>query len=568
MIRHRYRRIVGFFARLLLDFIYWDLILPRLGLRAWARRTRPQRLRRSAQSFRRLAIQLGGVLIKVGQFLSARVDVLPREITDELSDLQDEVPPEKFVDIRRVAEGEFNTIISEMFASFEERPMAAASLGQVHRARLNIPAENSFQGNDDGGDYNVVVKIQRPNIEAIIATDLAALKTVGNWLMRYAPIRRRVDVPLLLAEFSRVLYEEIDYLAEGRNAETFAANFSDDPDVRVPKVIWTHTTKRALTLENVYAIKITDYDAISNAGLDRQEVARRLLDVYLRQIFEDGFFHADPHPGNLFVSPTRTLSSDKEAPETGLKEWQLTFVDFGMVGRLPAHMIEGLRELLIGVGTQDAGRVIKAYQMLGVLLPGADLELLERMEAKAFDQFWGKSMSELRSVTPEQITEFSREFREVLYSMPFQVPQDFVFLARCVGILSGMCTGLDREFNVWENIAPYAQKLIAREARLGADFWIEEAKVRLQALAALPLRMESVLNRLERGDLALRTPELNRQVQGLERAIQLLVKTLFFGVLMIGGLQFYFNNQLQLARILLAGAVAMILWILFVSRRS
>ena len=175
-----------------------------------------------------------------------------------------------------------------------------------------------------------MVKVQRPNIENIIATDLAALRTVGRWLNYYPPIRKRANVPALLEEFTRTLYEEIDYLAEGRNAETFAANFKDHPGVLVPKVIWTHTAQRVLSLEDVQGIKITDYEAISAAGISRTEVASRLLDTYLQQIFQDGFFHADPHPGNLFVrvNPADGTRLEKKP------EWRLTFVDFGMVGRI------------------------------------------------------------------------------------------------------------------------------------------------------------------------------------------------------------------------------------------
>ena len=563
MIRHRYRRIVGFFARLLIGFALWDLFLPRIGLRLWSRRTRPQRLRRSAQAYRALAVQMGGVLIKVGQFLSSRVDILPDEVTRELEGLQDEVPPERFEDIRRVAEAEYKAPLSEKFADFEEAPLAAASLGQVHRARLRRMDEIDTPASEDDG-FDVVVKVQRPDIETIIATDLAALRTVGAWLKRYRPISRRVDIPRLLEEFSRVLYEEIDYLAEGRNAETFAANFQDDPRVRVPAVIWTHTTRRALTLENVLAIKITDYDAITASGVDRTQVATRLLDIYLRQIFEDGFFHADPHPGNLFVSPLREPagSSDEEN-----LTWQLTFVDFGMVGHLPAHMMSGLRELLIGVGTQDAARVVKAYQMLDVLLPSADLKLLEKMEAKAFEQFWGKSMSELTRISTREMTEFASEFREILYSMPFQVPQDFIFLARCVGILSGMCTGLDPEFNVWNSLAPYAQKLITQEARTGAEFWIGEAKSRIGAMLSMPLRLDALMAHIERGDLAVRAPEVNQRIVGLERAIRRLADTVIFAALLIGGLQLYLDGQIVLGQVLLGGAFLSFLWIFLFGRR-
>ncbi|NIV30937.1 MAG: AarF/ABC1/UbiB kinase family protein, partial [Anaerolineae bacterium] len=351
MLRARYRRIVLFFARVALSLIAWELILPRLGFRRWVQRTRSDRLRHIAADFRALAVHMGGVLIKVGQFLSARLDVLPEEVTAELAGLQDEVPPEAFADIRQVAEAELGAPLAERFAAFEEVPLAAASLGQVHRATLSLSVENENGNEDDGTTARVVVKVQRPNIEAIIATDLAALRTVGNWLHRYPPIRRRVDVPALLAEFTRILYEEIDYLAEGRNAETLAANFEGRAGVRIPRVFWTHTTPRVLTLEDVYAIKITDYDAITAAGVDRAEVAQRLFETYLRQIFEDGFFHADPHPGNLFVSP------GEEPDGAG---WQLTFVDFGMAGRVPPDLRAGMRELIIALGTRDAARLVKS----------------------------------------------------------------------------------------------------------------------------------------------------------------------------------------------------------------
>jgi predicted unusual protein kinase regulating ubiquinone biosynthesis (AarF/ABC1/UbiB family) len=493
------------------------------------------------------------------------VDVLPSEITEELAGLQDEVPPEAYDDIRQLVESEFGVPLIEKFNQFDEQPLAAASLGQVHRARVRPDSSTSapVDSTDQTGQlFDVVVKVQRPGIEKIIATDLAALRTVGNWLQRYRPISRRANVPALLAEFTRVLYEEIDYLAEGRNAEIFAANFETDQRVKVPRVVWTHTTRRTLTLEDVLAIKITDYDAITAHGINRAEVATRLLDTYLRQIFEDGFFHADPHPGNLFVAPLAAASDGASV------SWQLTFVDFGMVGRVPPRTREGLREMLIGVGTQDAARVVKAYQMLGVLLPGADLELLEKMEAKAFEQFWGKTMSELTHIDTQQIQQFASEFRELIYTMPFQVPQDFIFLARCVGILSGMCTGLDPQFNVWTSLSPFAQKLIAQESKIGLDFLLDEIKTRLRTLASLPVKMDAVLSRLERGDVAMRVPELDRRVRRLERVIRQLVAAILFAALLLGGIQLYQAGSNPLGEILMVGAGLIFLWVIIISGRG
>jgi predicted unusual protein kinase regulating ubiquinone biosynthesis (AarF/ABC1/UbiB family) len=554
MLRSRYRRIVLFFARVISSFVVWDLVLPRLGLRSWARRTRPDRLRRSAVAFRSLAIQMGGVLIKVGQFLSSRVDVLPEEVTNELSGLQDEVPPAPFDQIRVKAEKEFGLPLEEKFARFEEAPLAAASLGQVYKAWVQTgTADEPGEGLQD-----VVVKILRPGIETIIATDLAALQTVGNWLQRYGPIRRRANVPALLAEFTRILYQEIDYEAEGRNAETFAANFQDDPGVRVPEVIWSHTTPSVLTLENVWAIKITDYPAITAAGIDRAAVASRLLNTYLQQIFEDGFFHADPHPGNLFVQPR---PSPPEEVQKIPPDWRLTFVDFGMVGRVPPNLRTGLRELLIGVGTQDARRVVQSYEMLGVLLPGADLELLEKAEAKAFERFWGKNMTELSQISPQEVHEFTGEFRELIYTLPFQVPHDLIFLARAVGILSGMCTGLDPDFNLWEHLAPYARKLMAEEARAGGESILAELGKVFTSLISVPRKMDSMLSRIERGEVAVRVPEVTRQVNHLQNAIRQVAWAIIFAALLISGIQLYLSGQTPFAEILLALAGVILAWV-------
>jgi predicted unusual protein kinase regulating ubiquinone biosynthesis (AarF/ABC1/UbiB family) len=234
MSRARYRRIIFFFAHSLISLTFWEIIFPNIGLRRLSQRNRSGRLSRAARDYRLLAIQLGGVLIKVGQFLSARVDVLPIEITNELSGLQDEVPPEDFGAIRQAIESEFGMPLEDKFAEFESIPQASASLGQVHNAKVN--------------GQNVVVKVQRPDIELILATDLAALRTVGGWLHHYRPISRRANVPALLDEFTRILYEEIDYLAEGRNAEMFAENFKHRPGVHIPAVFLTHNTRSVHTL--------------------------------------------------------------------------------------------------------------------------------------------------------------------------------------------------------------------------------------------------------------------------------------------------------------------------------
>ncbi len=564
MLRARYLRIVLFFAQATLSVIAWDLILPRLGLRDLARRTRPARLTRLAARFRMLAIRMGGVLIKMGQFMSSRLDILPPEITAELSGLQDEVPPEAFDAVRRLAEAELGATLAERFETFETVPLAAASLGQVHRATLRAKDVENLPG----AFYAVVVKIQRPHIEELIAIDLAALRVVGGWLHHYPPIRRRADVPALLAEFSRSLNEEVDYLAEGRNAETFGANFQHRPGVHVPRVVWSHTTRRVLTLEDVVAIKITDYDAITAAGVDRKAVAQRLFATYWQQILDDGFFHADPHPGNLFVTPEDVLARHSLEGTIGQAQggWALTFIDFGMVGHVSPRLRDGIRETAMAVGTRDAARLIKGYQILGVLLPNADLDLLEKAEARLFEQFWGKSMSELSHIDVQAMRAFYREFGDLLYSLPFQIPEDLILLGRTAAILSGMCTGLDPEFNFWGSLEPFVQKLLADEALSGWRYWATELETLIRTLVALPKRTDVMLSKMEQGKLEVRTPELSRQMASLELGVRRVIGSVLFTAFLLGGIQLYLADRTGPAAGLLAGAVALLIWVLTARR--
>jgi predicted unusual protein kinase regulating ubiquinone biosynthesis (AarF/ABC1/UbiB family) len=550
-LRARYRYILTFFARAIVNFIFWELFLPRLGMRGLTRRTRSRRFRELAAHFRAMAIRMGGVMIKVGQFLSSRLDILPAEITEELAGLQDEVPPEDFDAIRILAESELGASLEELFERFDPDPLAAASLGQVHRARLREAEADGFQ--------EVVVKIQRPFIEQLVDVDFSALRRVAGWVMRYKPIRRRVNVPALVAELEATVHQEIDYLSEARNAERFGENFAERRRIHVPRVVQTHTTARVLTLENVYAIKITDYEAITAAGIDRGEVARVLLDTYLKQIFEDGFFHADPHPGNLFVTPVPATAEKKAS-------WRLTFVDFGMVGTVPGNLSEGLRELLIGVGTRDASKVVGSFQTLDILLPGADLRLLEKAEAQMFDRFWGMSMSELRNVDHREMAQFAGQFRELMYEMPFQLPHNLLLLGRTVAILSGMCTGLDPDFNLWDQLVPYARKLIQQEDGSTWDVWLDEAGDLLRQLVALPTQTSRVLTRLERGELNVNNLQANRQIYHLEGAVNRLAGSVVFAAFLVGGVVLYQGGNITLGYVFWGLSALTLVWMIFLAR--
>ena len=552
-LRARYRRIVFFFARVTASFIVWEIVLRRLGFGRLADRTRVSRNRRIAVRFRALAISMGGLMIKVGQFLSARLDVLPPEITAELSGLQDEVPAEEFAAIREVAHAELDLPLAEHFAWFDTEPLAAASLGQAHRARLQDgdAAELGF------GD--VVVKVQRPHIQQVIEVDLAALRRVAGWLTHYHRVADRADVRGLVEEFAATTFQEVDYLAEAANAETFAANFADDPRIGVPRVVWELTSRRVLTLEDVSAIKMADHAAITAAGVDRAEVATVLADTYLQQIFTDAFFHADPHPGNLFVTPRPDA-----AP--GAPTWSLTFIDFGMVGHVPDKLREGLREGLIAVGTQDGARLVAGMKTLGVLLPGADLKLIERATTQVFDRFGGMSMDQLRNVDPAEMMRFGLQFRDLMIDLPFQLPENLLLLGRCIGMLSGICTGLDPAFNIWGTITPYATKLVAEEGSSVPQTVLAEAGRLGRIALALPGRADRVLTLAERGELTVQTPVLNLHLRRLERAVNRANGMLAFAAMLVAGALVTASDPI-LGRWLMGGSVVPLLWALFAGRR-
>ncbi len=521
--RGRYLRVAFFFARAFLSFIGWNLLLGRVpGLRGYVRRTNMSRWRTYARRFRRLAVANGGVLIKLGQFMSIRVDVLPPAVTDELKGLQDEVPSERPDDIRALIASEFGRPADEVFAWFAPEPIAAASLAQVHPARLQ-----------DGEE--VVVKVQRPGIERLVATDLAALQLAVTWLKWYRPISRRVDLDQLYAEFSSTTRAELDFIAEGRNADRFAANFADEPGVYIADVFWKYTTRRVLTLENVASIKIDDVSAIEAAGISRAQVARRLYDVYLEQIFVHHFVHADPHPGNLFVHP---LPSDPGAEPAAPTPFEIIFVDFGMVAVIPERLRTSLRDYVIAVGTRDAHLMVQAYVDLGVLLPGADRKRLEALHETLLARFGGVSIGKLSGLAMQQAQDLVIEYRDLVYEMPFQFPTDMLFAVRAVVILSGMATALDLGFDPWAATLPFAERMAGEEVSRNWRGWLEDATHLGRLALSLPGRAERLLAQVERGELAATyslAPDAAKALRRIERAVDRLTWGVIAAGLLVAG---------------------------------
>ncbi|MGY3317154.1 ABC1 kinase family protein [Arthrobacter sp. TE12232] len=519
--RARYRRILRFAAWHLALTWWFELFLPRIGLGRVAERTRAKRMRSFAQHFHVLAVNLGGLMIKVGQFLSSRLDVLPPEITKELEGLQDEVPPVPFPAIRALAEAELGVALNQVFASVEETPIAAASLGQAHLARL-LPANAA-----DAGLDRVVLKVQRPGIDAIVDVDLAALRKVGGWLSHVRLVSDRADMAALVEEFAQTSLEEIDYLHEAANAERFAADFADDDRVDVPDVAWEWSTRRVLILEDVTAIKITDSEALLAAGIDPAQVAPVFASVMFDQMFTNGFFHADPHPGNIFVTPVTGSSAGRP--------WKLTFIDFGMMGEVPPSTRSGLRKLLIAAASRDGKGLVSAISDVGVLVPSADKAELERAMTHLFARFGGMGFAELREVDQREFLDFAVEFGDLVRSLPFQLPENFLLIIRAMSLTSGVCSSLDARFNLWDAVEPYAAQLLRDERGNIVQDAAQQALDAAGIALRLPKRLDGLVSRIEDGALSVANPRLERQMARLDRTAQRSASALVFAALLIAG---------------------------------
>lgn len=558
-LRARYRRITRFAARYLVQTWWFELFLPRIGLGGIAARGRAARLQRIAQRFHVLAVELGGLMIKVGQFMSSRLDVLPPEITKELEGLQDEVPPVPFEAIRALAETELGVPLERAYSFVDPVPLAAASLGQAHRATL---ADADAQ---DTGLRDVVVKIQRPGIDLIVDVDLRALRRVGGWLSRIRLVSDRVDAPSLVEEFATTSREEIDYLHEAANAERFAEVFAGDPRVSVPDIVWERTTRRVLTLQDVTAIKINDLDGLRAAGIDPAEVAIDFASVMFDQLFTDGFFHADPHPGNIFVTPHPGTGDG----EPDARAWHFTFIDFGMMGEVPPGLRKGLRRVLIAAASRDGKGMVDGIRDVGVLLPSADTAELERAMTTLFARFGGMGFAELAEVDPREFRAFAIEFGDVVRSLPFQFPENFLLVIRAMSLVSGMCSSLNPAFNIWDAVEPYAGQLIRQESGNVVQSFAQQAVAVAGTVARLPQRLDELTTRIEDGRFSVQNPRLERRIGSLERTTRRVVSAILFAALFLGGIMLR-ADDVVFGTVLMAMSVLPLLHALFagwISRR-
>ncbi|MEL6908764.1 MAG: AarF/ABC1/UbiB kinase family protein [Cyanobacteria bacterium J06643_13] len=465
-----------------------------------------QAVRRRAQAIwiRENFLNLGPTFIKLGQLFSTRADLFPLEYVEELSKLQDRVPAFDYEQVKETIETDFAKPIDQLFASFDPIPLAAASLGQVHRAKL-------FNGED------IVVKVQRPGLKQLFTIDLAILRQIARYFQNHPKWGKNRDWMGIYDECCRILWEETDYLLEGRNADTFRRNFRGEDWVCVPRVYWKYASPRVLALEYMPGIKISHYEAIEAAGLDRKVLARLGAKAYLQQILGGGFFHADPHPGNIAVN----------------SDGALIFYDFGMMGQIESNIREGLMDTLVGVAQKNSDKVVNSLINLGALVPTGDMSSVRRSIQFMLDNFMDKPFEE------QSVDAISEDLYEIAYGQPFRFPATFTFVMRAFSTLEGVGKGLDPEFNFMEVAQPYAMQLMTNSNGSNGNTIFDElgrqaAQVGTAALG-LPGRIDDTIDKLERGDLRVRVRSLEseRVIRRLS-AIQLCTNyTVLLGALLI-----------------------------------
>jgi predicted unusual protein kinase regulating ubiquinone biosynthesis (AarF/ABC1/UbiB family) len=552
--RKRFLRVSAFFLRVVLHIYIWDIFLSRFFWMRWlVRRTMMDRWVGLARHFRVLALDLGGMQIKLGQFLSSRADIVPEQVRRELAGLQDEVPPAPASHVLELIIEELGAPPSELFQRFESEAVAAASLGQVHFATL-----------DDGRE--VAIKVQRPYIEKIIEVDLSALTWIVRLIKNYPPIRRRADLEALLAEFARVLTQELDYVKEARNGIRFRQNFAAHPGIYVPEPILEYTTRRVLVMERISGVKISDLRTLDELGINRWELAARLNNTYLKQFFLDGFFHADPHPGNLFVRvepnlPVPVYTNGQHPPADGphlptlIDEdalpidhapehvtagtpFTLIFVDFGMVGELPADKMSIVRGGVVGLATNDAERIVEALDRLNMILPGAERRPIVQAMETLMRFSYNLTVRELNNMDVEALFDETRGF---VYDLPFQIPQDLLYLGRAVSMVGGLATEICPDINLFAELRPFARLMIEHERN--GESWTDRLQKELtdigQILVKLPRQMDEYYRAANRGELRTQADfsRLERGIRRVERSSDRLTGGVLAASLFLGSVQ-------------------------------
>lgn len=539
---HRAREIAAIFARhglgwLVVQLGLGDLLPFERGLFGHPVRERPYR---QAEHVRMAFGELGVVFIKLAQFLSTRPDIVPPEYVAELSKLQDAAPEVPYEQVNQTIYDELGQPPEALFATVDPRPLASASIGQAHTATLK-------------SGESVVIKVQRPGVAVQVELDLQILVGVAEWAEAHAAVAHPLNLPVLVDEFSYTLRNELDYQREGYNADRFRRNFEGDASIHIPRIVWNLSTGRVLTMERAGGIKIADVALLDQAGIDRRKVAENAVHLMMREVYEFGFFHADPHPGNFFVQPDGSIA----------------LVDFGMVGRLDERLQDTLTRIGLAVVRQDAEQLADDLYALGVAGGQAKHAALQRDLGHLLDQYAGRPIQDLAAA---QVT---NEVMAIAFRHHLQLPGELAMLFRVISMSEALGAQLDPSFKLFEFLAPQLQHLwferrspvvVGKKLGLAA---IETAEL----VFDLPRRVSRLLNQVERGEIELNINHeglhllihsLQRMTNRLALAVLLAATIIALGLVMVvyhpPGWEQYAGYAFGLAFLLSLGLGALLMW--------
>ena len=549
-IRHlqRYRQIAQVFIR----HGFGELV-DLLGLRSYL--ALPRRLvRRRVQADTplgapkrlRLAMEeLGPTFVKLGQVLSTRPDLLPPAYIAELTRLQDTVPPEPWEAIRARIESELGAPLEELFTAFDPEPIAAASLSQVHTATL-----------PDGSE--IVVKVQRPNIEATIKIDLEIIADVAHLLQEHTPLGEIYDLPGVAEEFAVTLQAELDFFREGRNADRLRANFADEPYLYIPQIHWDFTTHRVLAMERIRGIKIDDVEALNAAGYDLHRVALNVAHMIIQEVMDDGFFHADPHPGNFVIMPGEVIGA----------------MDFGMVGHLSQRTRTDLIRLYVVAVQMDEDGIVDQLIRMGMVGGGVDRAGLRHDVARLLRKYHGMPLGAIRArETIEEIMPIA--FRHHLY-----LPVELWLLGKTLAMMEGVGLKLVPDFDIFAVSEPYVRRFMLQiiSPRTWGTTLLKGAGNWAELLNLIPRVGSQLLTRVERGELEITINHkgLDQAMVRLDRLANRLALSVLLAAIIVGLAMlvpaFNLAEQWGLATILVIpgffGASLLGLWLIFSIWRS
>ncbi|MBC2722212.1 AarF/UbiB family protein [Desulfosporosinus sp.] len=493
----------------------------------------------------RLVIEeLGPTYIKIGQIASTRADIIPQDILRELEKLQENVPSFSFEEVSEIIEEELGSPLEEVFSSFDKKVIAAASIGQVHRARLRATGEQ------------VAVKVQRPRIKAMIETDLEILLDLATLAENRMKRMERLQLRDVVEEFSKSLRNELDYTIEGRNAEKIAKQFKTDKTIHVPSIYWDYSTRRVLTMEFVQGLRLNQFEALERNGYDHKALAEQLVRSLFHQMLIEGFFHADPHPGNIFL----------------LQGGVISFIDFGMVGRLTLDMKDNFASLIIAMMRQNTESMIKAVLRIGIVPEDVNLTLLSNDVDELREKYMDVPMSRI------SLGEAISELFEVAFRHQIRIPSDFTMVAKCLLILEGIVEKLDPHLSIMDMARPFGIQLLKeryRPSTIAGRVWHNVTDYS-DLLVDLPKQMKDLMRNLVRGRIRIEVsvPELDiflRKLDRITNQISFSIVLLSFSIVMAGiiiasalGQQPITFLQISVIEIGAAMAGLMLLW-LFIS---